>query len=92
MTGTHHPNRPFAAAVAVVVAVIVTLAAVAVSNLADEHWLTGTVAILVAAGFTAALVVIRALMRLNGALIHQNARLLYIAAHPEAEVPSDRTA
>ena len=43
-------------------------------------------ALLIAAGFTSALVVIRALTRLNRALIHQNALLLYDAKHPAADL------
>ena len=81
MNGTHR-NRPsggLIAALAVVGADIAVLAYVAASNLADEHWLTGTLALLIAAGFTVALAVIRALMRLNGVLIDQNARLIHRA-------------
>ena len=90
MSGTRHrTSRGYAVSVAVVVAVIAVLTAVGCLNLADTHWLTGTVALLIAAGFTSALVVIRALTRLNRALIHQNALLLYDAKYPAADLSDE---
>jgi hypothetical protein len=79
--------------VAVVVAATVALVAVACVNLADSHWRTGAFALLIAAGFTAALYVIRVLMRFNRVLINQNGLLRYALTHPEgAEVSGERIA
>ena len=84
--GNNRPPGRLIAAVVVVIAATAALCAVGASNLADRHWLTGAFALLIAAGFVAALMVIRALLHLNRVLIHQNARLLYVLTEPsEAE-------